>query len=174
MPRKSNSKPATVKLIDEQVTEIVRVLGRFKAKDISTDGSVREIAALDQPALASLVARVAEIRVVALAENRSAYLAARGGGAITAWHLVHDRARLLGHMPMTQAVADGFSAECAACGATGGAHDDFVGAIFHLQCGTTQALASALKPEPCKACEARGLDGQCPACANERARAVQS
>lgn len=148
-----NKPVATVKLTDEQVIEIVRVLGRFKARDIAPDGTVREISALDQPALAPLVMRVAELRVVALAENRSLYLSTRaayatsthGTGTIAAMRLcVSDRAQLLGHTPIMQKVAGGFQVECCACGATGAAHDDFIGAVFNLQCGTTAALGAAL------------------------------
>ncbi len=146
--------PATVKLTDDEVTEIVRVLGRFKAKDIAPDGTLREIAALDQPALAPIVARSEAILVTRLADTRSLYLHARsawntsthGDGPSRAMRLaVHDRARLLGHTPMIQIAGATFQAECPQCGATGSAYDDFAGAIFHLKCGTAADLATALQ-----------------------------
>lgn len=154
--RRAPSKPATVKLTDDQVTEIVRVLGRFKAKDIAPDGTVREISALDQPALASIVARHAQIELVQRADLRSEYLAAwlrwnRSTREDEAENAARDcrsvalaLTRKLGHTALHQAAHTGIAFECSTCSASGNAHHDLTGAVFHMKCGTAADLGAAL------------------------------
>lgn len=143
--------PITVKLTDADVIAIVDDLRFYRRKTINTDGSVREIAALDEPALASIVQRREAIRTAALADVRSNYLhwrskwnaaqnQSQADGPLREMRMaVHDHARLLGHSPLIQIAGASFQAECPACGASGSAYTDLVGVIFSFKCGTPTA-----------------------------------
>lgn len=150
---RSPKPPATVKFTDADVIAIIDGLRFYRRKTTNADGSVREIAALDEPALAPIVARREAIRTAALAEARMRYLSAR-----SAWNTskhgdassremrmaVYDCARLLGHSPLVQIAGASFQAECPTCGASGSAYTDLVGVIFTFKCGTTADLVVAL------------------------------
>ncbi len=159
-----NKQPVTVKLTDDEVIAIVEGLNGYQCRSLrdTSDGAV------SLPQLRSIVARFDEIMVVKLAELRTEYLAARsrelGMLQAPAWNsdaidiarrdartAALGRATLLGHVSLVQ----GNSYECSRCGASGGANEDLVGAIFHLRCGTTAALGATLKPAMCAACETR-------------------
>lgn len=150
---RSSKPPVTVKLTDEAVTAIVDALGRFRAKDIAPDGTVHEISALDQPALVPIVARHAEIELVQRADLRSEYLAAWSRWNTSTTETAAENAARdcrvtaraltvkLGHNAQMQAAHTGLAFECSRCGASGNAHHDLTGAVFHVKCGASAAIA---------------------------------